>query len=90
MFLNWNLQSTTKVSEEVRQKTNTSDMVWLVVKAVEHLSHGRTLRLGTAVIMGAASGIGFFMDPPVFLKDGDVVEIEIEKLGLIWNKILFD
>lgn len=81
---------TTKVNGEVRQKTSTNDMVWGVAQIVEHLSRGRTLRAGTAIMTGSPSGIGYYMDPPTFLKDGDVVEIEIPKIGLIRNKFVFD
>lgn len=65
-------------------------MIWTVKQIVEHLSRGTTLRAGTAVMTGTPSGVGLFMNPPGFLKDGDVVEIEIEKIGAIRNKIVFD
>lgn len=84
------LKYTTKVNGEVRQKTSTNDMIWTVAQIIEHLSRGSTLRAGTCIMTGTPSGVGLFMDPPGFLKDGDVVEIEVEKIGALKNKIVFD
>jgi len=84
------LTYTTKVNGEVRQKTSTSDMIWTVAQIIEHLSRGSTLRAGTAIMTGTPSGVGLFMQPPGFLRDGDVVEIEVEKIGKIRNRMVFD
>ena len=84
------LNYVTRVNGEVRQQTSTDDMIWSVGQIIEHLSRGTTLRAGTCIMTGTPSGVAFFMDPRVFLKDGDVVEVEIEKIGTIRNKIVFD
>lgn len=81
------LQIVTKVNEEIRQNANTNDMVWKVEQIIAHLTRGRTLRAGTVVMTGTPSGVGWFMEPQGFVKSGDIVEVSIEKLGTIQNKI---
>ena len=85
-----NLNYTTKVNGKVRQKTNTSDMIWSVKQIIVHLSRGTTLRKGTAIMTGTPSGVGIFMQGGGFVTDGDVVEIEIEGIGAIKNRMVFD
>ncbi|KAF2158386.1 hypothetical protein M409DRAFT_71669 [Zasmidium cellare ATCC 36951] len=80
----------TKVNGMIRQQTSTSDMVWSVAEIIEHLSRGTTLRAGTFIMTGTPSGVGLFMKPPQFLQDGDVVEIGIENIGVLQNRIVFD
>ncbi|KAK3074167.1 hypothetical protein LTR53_003637 [Teratosphaeriaceae sp. CCFEE 6253] len=86
------LHFVTTVNGQVRQKTSTSDMIWTVRQIIEHLSRGTTLRRGTHIMTGTPSGVGLFMEPQAsgFLKHGDVVEIEMEKIGSIKNQIVFD
>jgi 2-keto-4-pentenoate hydratase/2-oxohepta-3-ene-1,7-dioic acid hydratase in catechol pathway len=84
------LKYTTKVNGEVRQKTGTDDMIWSVRQIIAHLSRGTTLRKGTVIMTGTPSGVGLFMKPKGFLKDGDVVEIEVEGIGSIANKMAFE
>ncbi|KAK7409632.1 hypothetical protein QQX98_008147 [Neonectria punicea] len=81
------LQLTTRVNGEVRQTTNTNDMIWSVRQIIAHLSRGRTLRSGTVIMTGTPSGVGFFQKR--FLQHGDVVEVEIEGLGKVANKMVF-
>lgn len=80
------LQLTTKVNDEIRQDARTDDLLFDVDTVVRFLSRGRTLSPGTVIMTGTPSGVAFGMKPPVWLKDGDVVEIEIEKVGIIRNK----
>lgn len=84
------LKYTTKVNGEIRQNTGTDDMIWSVAQIIEHLSRGTTLRKGTAIMTGTPSGVGFFMKPSGLLKDGDVVDIEIEGFGKQSNKMVFE
>jgi 2-keto-4-pentenoate hydratase/2-oxohepta-3-ene-1,7-dioic acid hydratase in catechol pathway len=84
------LKYTTKVNGEKRQETGTDDMIFSVKKIVEHLSRGTTLRKGTVIMTGTPSGVGLFMEPKGFLKNGDVVEIEVGGIGKIANKIVFE
>ena len=82
------LRLITKVNGEVRQDANTSDMIWNIKQIVAHLTRGRTVRAGTVVMTGTPSGVGWFMKPNGYVKDGDVVEIAIDKLGTMRNRIL--
>lgn len=82
------LKYTTKVNGEVRQETGTDDMIWSVRQIIAHLSRGTTLRCGTVIMTGTPEGVGFFQKK--FLADGDVVEVEIEGLGKISNKMVFE
>ncbi|KAH9217847.1 fumarylacetoacetate hydrolase family protein [Leptodontidium sp. 2 PMI_412] len=84
------LTYTTKVNGEVRQQTGTDDMIWTIKQIIAHLSRGTTLRKGTAIMTGTPSGVGLFMEPKGFLKDGDVVEVDIEGIGALRNKIIFE
>jgi transcription initiation factor TFIIH subunit 2 len=80
----------TKVNGEKRQETKTDDMIYSVGQIVEHLSRGTTLRAGTAILTGTPSGVGLFMEPKGFLADGDVVEVYVEGVGSIVNKMVFE
>lgn len=84
------LHYVTKVNGEKRQETDTSDMIWSVRQIIAHLSRGTTLRKGTVIQTGTPSGVGAFMNPQNFLKNGDIVEIEIDGIGAIRNKMVFE
>ncbi|KAF2118936.1 hypothetical protein BDV96DRAFT_619997 [Lophiotrema nucula] len=84
------LRYTTKVNGQKRQETGTDDMIWTVAQIVEHLTRGTTVRAGTAVMTGTPSGVGLFMEPKGFVGDGDVVEIEVEGIGSLVNKMVFE
>ncbi|KAH6977514.1 fumarylacetoacetate hydrolase family protein [Ilyonectria sp. MPI-CAGE-AT-0026] len=83
-----NLYYKTTVNGKVVQETATSDMIWSVQQIIAHLSRGTTLRQGTVIMMGTPSGVGFFKGE--FLQDGDVVEVDVEGLGKISNRMVFD
>lgn len=83
------LNMTTKVNGEVRQTTSTEDMIWSVKQIIAFASKGTTLRKGTVIMTGTPSGVGLFMEPKTFLKSGDVVEIEIDQLGVLRNTMQF-
>ena len=69
------------VNGAVRQKSNTSDMIFPVAELVSHLSQFMTLLPGDVVITGTPQGVGLGMKPPQFLKRGDVVELDGDILG---------
>ncbi|TXC02066.1 hypothetical protein FocTR4_00002296 [Fusarium oxysporum f. sp. cubense] len=83
------LQLTTKVNGEIRQNEKTSDMIWKIHQIIPHLTRGRTVRAGTVCMTGTPSGVGWFMHPTGYVKHGDEVEVTIEKLGSIKNKVFF-
>jgi len=84
------LRLVTKVNGEVRQDSTTADMIFGVYKLVAELSQGTTLLPGTVILTGTPEGVGMARKPQVFLKDGDVVEIEIERVGRICNRVEFE
>ncbi|KAJ9161076.1 Fumarylacetoacetate hydrolase domain-containing protein 2 [Coniochaeta hoffmannii] len=84
------LHYVTKVNGKVRQETETSDMIFPIAKIISHLSRGTTLRKGTVIQTGTPSGVGLFMEPKGFLKDGDVVEVTVDGIGSIRNKMVFE
>ncbi len=82
-----NLSIRLTVTGEVRQSSNTSNMVFRVSFLVSYISHTCTLLPGDIISTGTPGGVGVFRRPPVFLEAGDVVRIEIEKLGALENPV---
>ena len=80
----------TAVNGEERQRSNTSDLCFGVAKLVSWCSQGQTLQKGSLIMTGTPGGVGLFMKPPCFLRHGDVVEVEIEGIGKLKNRIVFD
>ncbi|KAM3528331.1 hypothetical protein NHJ13051_002455 [Beauveria bassiana] len=79
----------TRVNGERRQASTTADMIWTVRQLISFASQGTTLRKGTLIMTGTPSGVGLFMEPKTFLKDGDVVEISFGGLGTLRNTMKF-
>lgn len=77
----------TLVNGERMQQARTSLMVFGVRYLVAELSKGTTLLAGTIVLTGTPAGVGAGRKPPVYLKDGDVVEVRIERVGSITNRV---
>jgi len=82
------LELRTLVDGEVRQHSNTRQLIYDCFAQVEHLSTAFTLEPGDVVTTGTPSGVGGAMRPPRFLTAGSVVRVEIEKLGYIENKVI--
>jgi 2-keto-4-pentenoate hydratase/2-oxohepta-3-ene-1,7-dioic acid hydratase in catechol pathway len=76
-----NLYLSTTVNGELRQRSNTSDMIFSVAELVSFASHSMTLLPGDIIATGTPAGIGAGMNPPRFLQPGDVLELTIEYLG---------
>ncbi len=85
-----NLRLRCILNNEVMQDGNTSDMIFSVAELVAFLSEGTTLLPGTVILSGTPSGVGFVRQPPIFLKPGDVVSIEIEGIGTLTNPVVED
>jgi acylpyruvate hydrolase len=81
------LQLRTWVNGELRQDTNTSDLIFGCEHLVKFISQTCTLRPGDLILTGTPSGVGMGMDPPQFLESGDVIRIEIERLGVIEHQV---
>jgi len=71
----------------VMQNHTTSDMIFDVPTLIESLSSTMTLRPGAVILTGTPQGVGFARKPPVWMKDGDTIEIEIESIGRLENPV---
>jgi 2-keto-4-pentenoate hydratase/2-oxohepta-3-ene-1,7-dioic acid hydratase in catechol pathway len=78
----------TRVNGKVLQDSNTNDLIFSTSRLVEFLSHNFTLLPGTVIMTGTPYGVGFARKPPVFLKHGDVAEIEIDGIGVLKNPVV--
>ena len=78
------------VNGEQRQDSSTSEMVFTVAALIEFLSQTMTLEPGDVILTGTPHGVGFAMEPPRFLRPGDVVRCEIDGLGAIENQVVAD
>lgn len=78
------------VNGESRQDSNTREMVFDVYAMVEHLSQAMTLEPGDLVLTGTPAGVGAVRNPRLYMKAGDVVRVEIERLGYIENEIVVE
>ena len=76
-----------KVNGEVRQDSNTSDMLFDCQQIVASLSAGLTLEPGDTIATGTPSGVALGMEPQAWLKDGDTVELTITGIGTLTNKV---
>ncbi len=83
-----NLALQTRVNGQVRQNSNTNDMIFDIATIVSILSEGFTLLPGDLIATGTPEGVGFAMDPPGLLKAGDVVECEVENIGVLRNHVV--
>lgn len=85
-----NLRIQTRVSGELMQDSNTSDMIFPVRHLVSYLSHQFTLLPGTVIVTGTPEGVGVARKPPRFLRAGDRVSVEIEAIGRLENPVQRD
>lgn len=86
------LRLTTRVNGKVMQEAPTSDMIFPVAVLISELSRGLTLLPGTVILTGTPGGVGMARTPPVWLHEGDVVEVEIsggrgEGFGVLRNRV---
>ncbi|CAK5274475.1 unnamed protein product [Mycena citricolor] len=81
------LHMTTRVNNEVRQSQNTSELIFDVPTLIATGSMGISIQPGDVIATGTPVGVGMGMNPKVWLKDGDVVEVEIPPLGRLWNPV---
>lgn len=76
------------VNETVYQNSNTGEMIFRIPSLIAYISRAFTLLPGDIITTGTPDGVGVFRSPKIFLKDGDVVTIEIEGLGQLTNRCL--
>ncbi|HZZ77933.1 MAG TPA: fumarylacetoacetate hydrolase family protein [Gemmataceae bacterium] len=83
-----NLAIRLRLNGEVMQDSNTNQLIFGVAEILAYLSQVFTLEPGDLIYTGTPPGVGMARKPPVFLKDGDVVEVEIEGLGVLRNPVV--
>lgn len=81
------LKIETRLNGVVMQDGNTADLIFPVAELVATLSEAITLQPGDVIVTGTPAGIGWARKPPVFMKDGDVCEIEIDGIGVLRNPV---
>lgn len=82
------LQLKTRVNGTELQNENTELMIFSVAYTIAFITGFMTLEPGDVIATGTPAGVGFTRNPPVLLVDGDVVEVEIEKIGMLRNKVV--
>lgn len=83
-----NLDIELRVNDELRQRANTKDLIHDIPALIEFISQDLTLRPGDIISTGTPSGVGVYLDPPVFLKAGDRIEIKIDGIGTLSNCVV--
>ncbi|SHJ94757.1 2-keto-4-pentenoate hydratase/2-oxohepta-3-ene-1,7-dioic acid hydratase (catechol pathway) [Roseomonas rosea] len=81
------LRITSRVNGQTMQDSNTSDMIFSVPRILAILSEVMTLEPGDIIATGTPSGVGYPRKPPVFMKPGDTIEVEIEGVGTLVNTV---
>lgn len=82
------LRIRSRLNGTVMQDANTTDMIWGVAETIMLLAQCMTLEPGDVIVMGTPAGVGQARTPPVWMKAGDTIEIEIEKIGVLRNPIV--
>lgn len=83
-----NLRIQFRLNDETMQDSNTDQLIFKIPALVEYLSRSITLEPGDIIATGTPPGVGFARKPPIFLKDGDICEVEIEGLGILINSVV--
>lgn len=76
-----------RLNGEIMQDSNTGDLIFDVATLITTLSEAMTLEPGDVIATGTPSGVGYARKPPVFMREGDVIEIEIDQIGTLANTI---
>jgi len=84
------LKISTRVNGDTLQSSSTNDMIFSVAELIAFLSESTTLLPGTVILTGTPEGVGFARKPPIWLKPGDEVSIEIEDIGVLRNKLVLE
>jgi acylpyruvate hydrolase len=82
------LRIRSRLNGEVMQDSNTSDMIFDVAETIALLSQCLTLDPGDVISMGTPAGVGQARTPPLWMKPGDTIEVEIERIGVLRNTII--
>ena len=82
------LRIQSRLNGQVMQDANTKSFLWGVVETLVLITECMTLEPGDVVITGTPAGVGYARKPPVFMKQGDTIEVEIEGVGLLSNPVV--
>jgi 2-keto-4-pentenoate hydratase/2-oxohepta-3-ene-1,7-dioic acid hydratase in catechol pathway len=82
-----NLKLETRLNGKVMQSSNTSFLIFKIPRIIQYCSAIFDLVPGDVIVTGTPGGVGWSRTPPIFMKHGDVVEVEIEKVGLLRNPV---
>lgn len=82
------LRIQSRLNGRLMQDANTADMIFPVDETIEILAQCMTLEPGDVIVMGTPAGVGYARNPPVFMKAGDTVEVEIERIGVLANPLV--
>lgn len=82
------LSLTTRLNGEVVQQATTDDLIFDIPTLIEYCSTFTELHAGDVIITGTTGGVGAFRQPPLWMKAGDVVEVEISKIGILRNVVV--
>ena len=82
-----NVHIETRLNGSVMQSANTDDLVFSVAKLIEYYSQFYQFKPGDVITTGSPSGVGFGRNPKVFMKPGDVIEVEVKAIGILRNPI---
>ncbi|HET6460983.1 MAG TPA: fumarylacetoacetate hydrolase family protein [Syntrophales bacterium] len=82
-----NLRIKAILNGEILQDSNTGNMLFDIPAIISDLSRSMTLLPGTVILTGTPEGVGFTRQPPVYLKNGDIITIDIEKIGQLTNPV---
>lgn len=76
------------INGELRQDSNTREMIFNIPAIISDLSRGLTLKPGDIILTGTPSGVGMGFDPPRLLNNGDIIECYIENIGSLRNRVV--
>jgi acylpyruvate hydrolase len=82
-----NVKITTRLNGELMQSANTDDLVFSVPELIEYYSQFYLFKPGDVITTGSPSGVGYGRNPRIFMKAGDIVEVEVEGVGILRNPV---
>ena len=77
-----------RLNGKTMQDQPVADMIFSISRIISHLSNGITLYPGTVILTGTPCGVGMAQNPPRYLSPGDIVEVEIDEIGILRNKVV--
>jgi acylpyruvate hydrolase len=81
------LSVSSRLNNELMQLSSTSNLIFTPPNIVKFITRTMTLEPGDVISTGTPGGVGVFREPPVFLKDGDLIEVIIDKIGTLSNPV---